>query len=312
MKLRLATVAPLALAILACSSTAAGAAAGDKAASSRTLLRIELEGTNDYSISIVSNRRQRLTVLVVKEGVEGAPSYAAEYLVRDTLPSPDRVKAKLPGLGSIALRFDPRGRVRHPSPPGCDGPLPTVQPGVVRGTIRFVGENDYTRVEAHRAAAETEEPKGWWCRPDADLEVERIHRRAEWTSKLSASTRGIYFLARKYKPGALEGGPVLFLAETGIAYETAPGHVPLVVYRRAAVAAPASAFQDARPERIVVSPPPPFTGTGTFFRTPESVFVWRGDLSIQFPGVDPEPLAGPDFEPDYCLREVGCIRQHVR
>ena len=128
MRLRLAAVAPLALAVLACSPAGAGAAAGDKAASSRTLLRIELEGTNDYSISIVSNRRQRVTVLVAKEEVEGAPSLATEYLTRDTQPSPDRVKAKLPGLGSIAVSFHPRGRVRHPSPPGCEGPLPTVRP----------------------------------------------------------------------------------------------------------------------------------------------------------------------------------------
>lgn len=312
MRLRLAAVAPLALAILACCPAGAGAGGRGDADSNKKLIRIELEGSNDYSVSIVSSPRQLLTMLVTKEGVEGAPSFATEYLTRDILPSPDRVKAKLPGLGSIAVSFHPRGRVRHPSPPGCDGPLPTVQPGVVRGTIRFVGESDYTRVEAHRAEAEIEAPKGWRCRPGADLEVERVRGRAEWTSKLSAHILGTYFIARKYKPGVLEGGPVLFLAETGVALETASGRVAYVVYRRATVTAPLSAFRDARPERIVVSPPPPFTGTGTFFRTPESVFAWRGDLAIQFPGVDPEPLTGPDFEPDYCLREVGCVRQHVR
>lgn len=312
MRLRLTATALLALAVLACSSAAAGAAAGDKASSSRTLLRFELEGANDYSVSITSSRRQRVTVLATKEGVDGAPSFATEYLTRDTLESPNRVKTKLPGLGSIAVSFHPRGRVRHPSPPGCKGPPPTVQPGVVRGTIRFVGEREYTRVEAHRAEAELEEPRGWRCRPDAELEVEGIRRRAEWTGKLSVSAIGAYFIARKYKPGVLEAGLTLFVAETGVAYRTASGRVPLVVYRRAKVEAPAAAFQDARPEDIVVSPPPPFTGAGRFFRTPESVFAWRGDLAIQFPGVDPEPLTGPEFEPDYCLRDVGCIRQHVR
>ena len=311
MRLRLATVASLALAVLACSPAGAGAGGRDDATANKKLIRIELEGSNGYSVSIVSNARQRLTVLVEKEGPEGAPSFAAEYLTPDTLPSPDRVKAKLPGLGSIAVSFRSRGRVRHPSPPGCKGPLPTVQPGVVRGTIRFVGEGDYTRVEAQRAEAEIEEPKGWRCRPDAVLEVERIRRHAEWTSKLSVDTIGTYFLARRYEPGVLEEGQVLFHAETGVAYETAAGDVPLVVYRRATVTAPTFAFADDHPERIVVSPPPPFTGTARFFRTPESVFVWRGDLAIQFPGVDPEPLAGPEFEPDYCLREVGCIRQRV-
>ncbi|HXQ88195.1 MAG TPA: hypothetical protein VN733_01025 [Solirubrobacterales bacterium] len=312
MRPRLAAVMPLAFALLACSPAGAGAGGRDDADSSKKLIRIELEGSNDYSVSIVSSPRQRLTVLVAKDKVEETPAVATEYLVQDTLPSPDRVKAKLPGLGSISVSFRPRGRARHPSPPGCDGPLPTVQPGVVRGTIRFVGESDYTRVEAHRAEAVIEEPKGWRCRPGAELEVEGLRRRSEWTSNLSVDTIGAYFLARKYKPGVLQEGQVLFVAEAGIAFETAPGHVPLVVYRRVKVAAPASAFADQHPERIVVSPPPPFTGTATFFRTPESVFAWRGDLSVQYPGVDPEPLAGPDFEPDYCLREVGCIRQHVR
>jgi hypothetical protein len=263
-------------------------------------------------MSIVSNPRQHLTVLVEKEGIEGAPTFATEYLTPDTLPSPYRVRAKLPGLGAIAVSFHPRGRVRHPSPPGCDGPPPTIQSGVVRGTIRFVGEGGYTQVEAHRAEAEIEEPKGWRCRPGADLEIEGFRRRAEWTSKLEADTVGTYFIARKYKLGVLEFGTVLFLAETGVAYRTDSGHVPLVVYRRARVEAPASAFQDAHPEHIVVSPPPPFSGSATFFRTPESVFAWRGDLAIGYPGFDPEPLAGPGFEANYCLREVGCIRQHFR
>lgn len=183
---------------------------------------------------------------------------------------------------------------------------------MVRGTIRFVGEREYTRVEARRAEAEIEEPKGWRCRPDYVAEVEGIRRRANWTSKLGASVIGTYFLARKYKPGVLERETVLFTAENGVAYKTASGEVPLVVYRRAKVEAPAATFRDAHPEHIAVSPPPPFTGTARFFRTPESVFAWRGDLAVEFPGVDPHPLTGPEFEPDYCLREVGCIRQHVR
>jgi hypothetical protein len=38
----------------------------------------------------------------------------------------------------------------------------------------------------------------------------------------------------------------------------------------------------------------------------------EGDLSVQFPGIDPIPLAGPGIEPEYCLRESGCIRQDIR
>jgi len=107
----------------------------------------------------------------------------------------------------------------------------------------------------------------------------------------------------------IEGGQVIYLAETGEAFETASGRPPLTIYRQVSVPAPASTFRDAHPERLNLSPPPPFSGTGTLARTPESVFTWGGDLSVQFPGLDPIPLAGPGLGPEYCLRESGCIRQ---
>ncbi|HEY5710099.1 MAG TPA: hypothetical protein VIS51_11990 [Solirubrobacterales bacterium] len=131
-------------------------------------------------------------------------------------------------------------------------------------------------------------------------------------SKFSALGEGVSFLARKYRPGVIEGGQVLYLAERGEAFETASGRrLPLTIYRHITVSAPVSTFRDAHPEHLTASPPPPFTGTGTLARTPESVFTWEGDLSVQFPGLDPIPLAGPSFEPGYCLRESGCVRQDV-
>lgn len=109
----------------------------------------------------------------------------------------------------------------------------------------------------------------------------------------------------------IEGGEVLYLAETGEAFETTSGRVPLTIYRHLTVPARASTFRDAHPEHLTVSPPPPFSGTGTLARTPESVFTWGGDLSVQFPGLDPIPLADPGFESEYCLRGSGCLRQDI-
>ncbi len=305
MKLRLAAMAALALVALAGFPAGAGALARADAPSSRQLLRIELEGSNAYSILIVSDPRRHLVLQTAREEL------TTEYWTRDTLPAPDRVKAKLLGRGSISVRFHPRGPVRHPSRPGCEGKRPTVQPGVVRGTIKFAGEQDYTQILTHEAPAEIEEPTSWSCRYGAEPEQSR-RSREDWISKLSAEADGTYFLARRYQPGVIEGGQALYRIDRGEAFETPSGRVPLVVWRRAEVTAPASTFEDAHPEHTILSPPPPFTGTGTFSRTPESVFVWRGDLSIQFPGVDPLSLTGPEFEPWYCLREAGCIRQQVR
>lgn len=300
MRLRWVAVAAL---VLACLPEDAGAAAGYEWPG-RQLTRIEIEGSNGYSILIVADRKQHLVLQTTKEG------FTTEYTTHDTLAGPDRVKATLPGLGSISVRFRPRGPAhRLPAFAGCVGPPPTVQKGVVRGAIGFVGERQYTQAKTHEAPAEIEEWKSQRCRRGASPERNGPSLE-DWTSKFSARTLGIQFLVRKYPSGVLEGGSrVLYLAETA---EAASEFASLVVYRRATALAPAFTFADAHPEHMLISPPSPFVGTATFARTPESVFAWKGDLSIQFPGTDPLPLAGSRFELDYCRREMGCIRQHVR
>jgi hypothetical protein len=303
MRIRQFVVAVLALAALCCFPGSAGATVRQGPPPTNQWIDVELEGSNGYSIHINVNPRRHLILRVAKEG------YSAEYMTRDVLADTDRVKARLLGLGTIAVRFHPRGRIRHPSLPGCEGKRPAVQPGVVRGTIGFVGEREYTQVRVREAEAAIEEPTSWLCRYEGEFELDP--RKSEWVSKFSAGREGAYFLARKYRPGTIEGGEVLYLAGTGEAFERAPGHPPLTIYRYLTVPTSASTFSDAHPEHLTVSPPPPFSGTGTLARTPESVFTWGGDLSVQFPGLDPIPLAGPSFDSEYCLRESGCIRQDI-
>lgn len=296
-----AAVVVLALAALSCFSGSAGAKAGHGRPPVKQWIDIELEGSNGYSIHISVNPRRHLILQVTKE------RFSAEYMTRDVLADADRVKAKLLGLGTISVRFSPRGPVRHPSLPGCRGKRPAVQPGVVHGTIRFDGEREYTQVKVREAEAAIEEPASWLCR--YGMKFEPNPREREWFSKFEAEDEGVGFIARKYRPGVIEGGEVLYFVETGEAFETASGRVPLTVYRAIAVPARAFTFRDAHFEHLTVSPPPPFSGTGTLARTPESVFTWGGDLSVQFPGLDPIPLAGPNFGSDYCLRGSGCVRQ---
>ena len=303
MKARQIAAAVLALAAFSCFSESAGAEVRHGRPPVKQWIDIELEGSNGYSIHIDVNPRRRLILRVTNE------RFSAEYMTRDLLADTDRVKAKLLGLGTISVRFHPRGSVRHPLVPGCGRKRhPAVQPGVVRGTIRFVGERRYTQVKVREAEAAIEEPTGWLCRYGVPFDPNPRER--EWVSKLSVRGEGAYFLARKYRPSTIEGGQALYLAETGEAFETASGQrLPLTIYRHLLVPASALTFRDAHPEYLTVSPPPPFSGTGALARTPESVFTWGGDLSVQFPGLDPIPLAGPGFGMDYCLRESGCFRQ---
>jgi len=299
---RLLTALAVALGVFSCLPGSAGAEAAPDRSPAKQWIDIDLKGTNGYSIHVSVNPRRHLILQVSKD------EFFAEYMTRDALVETDRVKAKLLGFGTISVRFQPRGSVRHPTLPGCGKRRPTVQPGVVRGTISFVGEREYTQVKVREAEAAIEDPTSWYCRYGVEFDPDP--RRMRWVSKFSASGEGVYFLARKYRPSVIPGNKVLYFAETGEAFETASGkRLPLTIYRHVAVFAPAATFPDAHPEHLTASPPPPFTGTGIFARTPESVFTWGGDLSVQFPGMDPIPLAGPSFDSDYCLRESGCIRQ---
>lgn len=303
MRMRQAAVAVLALAALSGFPKSAGAAVGHDRPPVKQWIDIKLKGSNGYSIHISVNPRRRLILQVSKD------RFSAEYMTRDVLADTDRVKAKLRGLGTISVRFHPRGAVRHPSLRGCRKKRPRVQPGVVRGTIRFVGEREYTQVKAREAKAAIEEPARWFCR--YGVKFEPNPRERDWVSKFSTQAEGVYLLARKYRPGVIEGGQVLYFVETGEAFEATSGRVPLTIYRELTVPAQASTFLDAHFEHLTVSPPPPFSGAGALARTPESVFTWSGDLSVQFPGLDPIPLAGPSFGSEYCLRESGCFRQDL-
>jgi hypothetical protein len=304
MRMRQAAVAVLALAALSCTPRSAGAAVRHGPPPVKQWIDVELEGSNGYSIHISVNSRRHLILLVTKG------RFSAEYLTRDVHADADRVNAKLLDLGRISVRFHPRGPVRHPSLPGCKGKQPRLQPGVVRGTIRFIGERGYTQVRVREAEAALEEPESWLCRYGAKFEPNPRER--DWVSKFESVGEGVDFIARKYRPGVIEGGEVLYFVETGEAFETASGErLPLTIYRHLLVPAPAFTFRDAHLEHLTVSPPPPFSGTGTLARTAESVFTWRGDLSVRFPGLDPIPLAGPSLEPEYCLRGSGCFRQDL-
>lgn len=299
MRLRLTAIAILAS---ACLLQGADPAVGDYPVRGRQLIRIELEGSNGYSVSIVSSREQQLLVVTTKEG------FTAEYFTRSTVAARGGIKARLPGLGSISIRFHPNGPPRRmPQFDGCQGPRPTVQKGVVRGAIDFTGERGYTKVTTHESPAEIEEWKRLHCSSGGGPEPADIPHLSDSLSMLSIYGPEARFVARKYLPGALEEkSRALFLAETGERISARPF---VGVERRVVAIADTGAFADAHPEHILVSPPPPFAGSATFLRTAESVFAWEGDLSIQFPGLDPLSLAVPDSDLKYCLRETGCILQ---
>ncbi len=298
MRLRGAMVAALALAVLSGSPSSAGADGSRYLLRAGERTRIDLAGTNGYRIHIYANDRRKVTLVARKEG------FTTSFTVKGVQVGADRVQARLAGLGSISVRFLQRGPThRPPAYSNCDGPRPNLRQGVVRGMIKFTGEREYTQVKAHQAHAEIEEWSQQHCRYGT---AGRRRRRRRPTNELEAFGPEAYFFATKYPPGVLKGGQVEFFA----AISSPRG--PVEIARRVTVVAPASTFRvpepSTYPEHAILTPPAPFTGSGTFSRTSESVFSWEGDLAIQFPGIDSLSLTGANFETSYCARR-SCVHQ---
>ena len=300
MRLRLIAVVALALVAFLSFSADAGADRYHYTVPAGASVGFKLEGSNGYRIR-VSAYLGVMSLTTVKGGM------TTEYYAQNAHVDANHLRVRLPGLGLISVRFHKRGLARHLSLAGCDGPRATVRRGVVRGTIRFAGERGYTKVAAREADADSAEWEKQRCRFGTPGHVSGNQR--PQTNRFQAwgdETSSTFFGATKYRPGVLDGGRVVFTAETS-SYRGS-----LRIARHTSVLAPASTFRipepDTNPEHVIFTPPPPFSGTGTLARTPESVFTWEGDLTVQFPGIDPIPLTGPSFEPTYCVPR-SCVRQ---
>lgn len=265
---------------------------------------VELSASNGYQASLWIGYRNAVGVKVRKGGMK------TEYRTQGARYGKYGAIAKFRGFGEVRFRFIPNGRRRRVSPPPwCKGPDGLMLGGRVVGQIRFVGEEEYTSIAARRVKAEVEIWPSMRCHY---LEPHGRDQARKWTARFSAFNEArpnIIFSVKRYskrlRPASRQ---VSFGVYTG---SIANG---VAIYRALRIAADNSTFvvpdPEASPENILFRPPPPFSGTASFQRTPESLFTWEGDLSVQFPGVEPLLLTGPRFAVDYCAQR-GCAHQSV-
>jgi hypothetical protein len=263
---------------------------------------VELRGTNGYRINLYAGDRHWVTITVRKGGI------VTRYETRGVRQGKFGAVARFPGFGRVSFQFKANGRRhRYSQPPWCEGADGLVLEGRILGRVRFAGEERYTSVDVGRAKAEVETWPRLRCRY---LEPDGRRQRRKWTATFGAFAEtlpSIEFTADRYarrlRPASKQ---VAFNVFTG-----AREH-GIWIFRSARVVADNSTFAvpdpKRAPENVILRPPPPFSGTGTFQRTPESVFTWEGDLSIQFPGIDPLPLTGERFAIDYCA-QLGCVQR---
>jgi hypothetical protein len=239
-------------------------------------IRFRVHGSNGYVIGVAQGSRGHFAVTVSR-----GPATTV-YELRHSRRWPEsslEVQGSLPGYGSFNVHFTARGKPRQlPRYSWCQGPGATIQPGQ-RCHFGETGHSNHPPSYTATLSADHEPMSG----PAAHFEALRFAPASR------PPNRRVYYEAS--------------------AYERLPS---IWIVRRVRLATPTSTFLlpnfAVAPENAVIQPTAPFTGSATFSRTAESTFSWTGDLAVSFPGIEPVPLAGPDFRLGYCALST-CVEQ---
>jgi hypothetical protein len=267
-----------------------------------------LRGSNGYLITVfgATGGGERSTVsLSAAHGTANA-TYTTEGTV-----SPTRMEASFGRLGAISLRFQSSGQVRHTTvPPKCRvNGFPSVAKarlGTFSGTIRFRGEGGYTRIFAHRIMGHVGEP---WAilgggREDQCLSLGSGANEAPGALLAASSPReAASFSATAEPPSSTPatGSSSAMLARglgnyrfDGSTLEKRSG---MLISRSTAATGPADDFIfSGALSSATLTPPAPFSGTGTFQRNADGSTSWTGSLSVSLPGRRKVRLTGPRFK----------------
>jgi hypothetical protein len=207
----------------------------------------------------------------------------------------DRVRAKLPGVGIVDLRFHEQSRSREETADDCTGPGELTRSGFFKGRVRIEGERDYTRVDVRSARGKIFDDPKQTCHRDG-----RARHSAAAQEELveAAGRRGRGFLsfsANEWPPFA-GSHPVFFHAHLA----RLRGEMLITNSVDAFTEDPKDLVVSRPPLAASVEPPKPFTGTAGFQRESDETFTWLGDLAVELPGIGPVALAGPGFEAKAC------------
>jgi hypothetical protein len=216
------------------------------------------------------------------------------YVVRGKV-SPTTIHAGFGALGRVDMRFHPSGSVtygrRHRH---CIGPdRYTIRPGVFVGSVRFHGEDGYTSANVHRVKGDVATPRFLRCLDSLSEQFERAGqtKSAEKKAKVTAFSAFMRSGLTAMLFGVSERhGKAGYLAEI----EQTVGS--LGVFRGVFLqASPATFAFDNALSFASVTPPAPFSGSGSFQRTPTGAKSWTGSLAVSFPGAPSISLTDPRF-----------------
>lgn len=245
-----------------------------------------IAGASNGYFAGVWGTRNRVTLSVLDRNWESA----ATYEVRGRVAG-GTLRARFGSLGRIAVEFRPSGKVTYHRPPKrCVGPVRRTIYGNFVGTIRFRGEQGYTRFNQRGAEGALETAGRWRCN-DASSSVDQ--EGAAMHTVLAA------FAAVRLGKLSFRAGTLRSPGKRGLTAFRATSSEQrgrMKIKRSATVfGADRSFVFDEGLNLAVVSPPRPFSGSATYVRNPDGTSSWRGRLRVDFPGAKNRSLANDSF-----------------
>jgi hypothetical protein len=272
-----------------------------------------LRGSNGYRItvsaeldSIPASAGPESVTSPVELSVKGH-SGTAQYSVSGQVTA-NTIKARFGRLGRVSVRFRPSGHQRRVRvPKKCiENRLPVVTAtlGSFVGTIEFRGERGYTNVSARRAKGGIGDPladtaKKLVCdfhESDAERkrELESVSLDASPPDARIGFDAGRLFGTWPGLPSPVAGPGGIRNLFFALASEEQGG---MSIIRAAASLGGSEdfVFDDALTS-ATVSPPFPFSGSGSFLRNPDGSTSWTGTLAVLLPGLGTVGLTGGSAE----------------
>jgi hypothetical protein len=281
--------AALAVTLLAVASLALPGAAQ---ARQTPAMQLSFRAAGGYKVT-VTGFEQTVGLSVAHRRPAQHSGAATNYIARGRL-GPDTIEARFGDLGQLSMRFQPSGKVVHGKPEQeCAGPDRTVTRfGRFVGSLRFRGEDGYVSVDVHRAKGGIRSPYSLQCAGSAGnagpTEAGEAAEHGKRTTLRAGFRLGLHALG--LEASSTRAGHARYFASS----EQSQGQV--AIYRDAYVeASPLTFASNSALSFASVSPPAPFSGTGTLQRAANGTRSWAGSLAVSFLGASDVPLTGPQF-----------------
>jgi hypothetical protein len=275
-------------------------------------LALSPEASNGYLARITTAGHRQVTLTVRKKG-GGTVKYTTTGQV-----SRHGIEADFGQVGRISVRF--RGTRRPfsgPLPPelesqlpeldflrrDCHGRKPVREVGSFRGTIRFEGENGFTRIAVASAPGEVKRfytrvcEGGLGSLPNALKGIGGPRLSLLFAADREPS-RTVFFESFQLKFGPPLGSLTSVRAQ--------------IVERAGGMRIDRLTSDLGEDGSVILSPPHkspttatvalsnPFSGTADYRKDPASPPTWLGSLAVRLPGAGLVPLTGPGFEAVIC------------